>query len=99
MLVLPTALASVASAAYFIGIGWPGSRTARAPDSEAQRVLIFKQRFRIFVFSVIGVLPLSLLLLTILTSGLAAETLVFAVITAAVLPWAIAKVVVEVRRD
>jgi hypothetical protein len=61
--------------------------------------LIFKQRFRIFVFSVIGVLPLSLLLLTILTSGLAAETLVFAVITAAVLPWAIAKVVVEVRRD
>lgn len=95
MLLLPTVLVSIASTVYLYGVG--GAKSALGSGLESPEVSTFKRRFRICVFAVIGIVPLSLALSIGLVFGFVADAVVFVVIAAVVVPWAATKIIRELR--
>lgn len=98
MLLLPTVVVTGASAIYFYGVGWSGARRTRESGRESPEAITFKRRFRICVFTVVGVVPLSLALSIGFSFGFKGDALVFGVIAAMVVPWAAMKIISELRQ-
>lgn len=99
MLFLPTVLVTTASAVYFFGVGWPSRESSSGQAGGSAKVVTFKRRFRILVFTFIGVLPLGLALSIGFVFGFMADALVFAVIAILTLPWAMMKIIAELKRN
>lgn len=99
LFLVPVALLGGLAAIYSYYLGWVrsgrGARSTRVENDPRWR--IFERRFRIFVFGLILVLPSALALISLLILRDRAVTVLFALIAAAVAPWTIRKIQIEVR--